>query len=89
MADSEVQAMLRKASPVHYVSGEMPPTLLIHGAEDDIVVVDSTDELVAAMKREGGKVSYLRFLDGSHAVMGQKSKETMPAMLQFFADQLQ
>ena len=82
------KAVLREASPSSYVGDKAPPTLLIHGAGDEVVVVDSTDKFVAAMKTAKADITYLRFDDAGHGVMGQKAKETRPAMLEFFAKQL-
>ena len=89
LPENEVQAVLRAASPSSYVrTKDAPPLLLVHGAMDEIVIIDSTDAFVEAMKAAGAPVSYLRFEDAGHAAMGQKAKVTMPAMFEFFAENL-
>ena len=60
----------------------------MHGVEDEVVVIDSTDESVEAMKKGRADITYLRYDDAGHAVMGQKSRETTPAMLEFFRKHL-
>lgn len=42
--------------PVFFVDGAQPPLLLIHGDDDQVVPVDNTRKLAAAVKRVGGSV---------------------------------
>ncbi len=86
--ETDAQPVMRAASPSTYVRKEAPPILLIHGAKDDVVLIDSTDEFAQAMKDVGAELTYLRYEDAGHAVMGQKGKETTPAMLEFFEKHL-
>ena len=74
--------------PSSYVRKEAPPVMLVHGAEDTVVLIDSTDEFFDTMKAAGADVTYLRFEDAGHAVMGQRSAETTPAMYAFFEKHL-
>ncbi len=62
--------------------------MLVHGAKDTVVFIDSTDEFCAAMKAAGADVMYLRFEDAGHAAMGQKGTKTFPAMYEFFEKHL-
>ena len=86
--EDEKARQLKRASPASYVSGEVPPIQLIHGAKDEIVKIDSTDDFVAAMKKAGAEIDYLRFADVGHAVMGQEARKTNPALLTFFETHL-
>lgn len=88
MSEDQISAVLKQASPATYVSKETPPIMLVHGVRDDIVFVQSTDDFVEVMQGAGAPISYLRYEDGSHAVMFQKQSETIPAMLEFFATHL-
>lgn len=88
VADAKVSEVLRKASPSSYINKGVPPVLLVHGVKDEVVIIDSTDEFVAAMKKAGADISYLRYDDAGHSAMGQKASETTPAMLEFFARHL-
>jgi len=82
--DSEIRTVMRWASPSSYVRKEVPPIMLVHGAKDTVVFIDSTDEFFKAMKAVGADITYLRFEDAGHAVMGQKGAKTTPAMHAFF-----
>ena len=88
VSDAEVETVLRQASSSSYINKDAPPLLLVHGVKDDVVMIDSTDHFVKAMKAAGAAVTYLRYHDGTHSVMGQKQKETTPAMLEFFKKHL-
>lgn len=88
LTEAKTREELRQASPSSYVSKEAPPILLVHGAKDDVVVIDSTDEFVKNMKAAGADIGYLRYDDGTHGVMGQKGRETTPAMNAFFKEHL-
>lgn len=88
VSDEKAGAVSRLASPSTYVKKEAPPILLVHGAKDEVVIIDSTDEFVEAMKQAGADISYLRYEDAGHAVMGQKARETTPAMFEFFRKHL-
>ncbi len=60
-------AEYRRASPVSYVSGKLPPLLLIYGEADTQVDVTLTDQFVAALSRAGHKqTSYIRLANVDH-----------------------
>jgi dipeptidyl aminopeptidase/acylaminoacyl peptidase len=51
----------KQASPSSYVNGATPPLLLIYGAEDEQVGVETADRFVEELRTVGAKdVSYLR-----------------------------
>ena len=83
-----IEATMRAASPSAYVHKDAPPILLIHGAQDEVVFIQSTDEFHTSMKDAGAEIEYLRYEDAGHGVMGQKGRETMPAMSKFFRQHL-
>ena len=86
--DSKVKEVLRRASPSTYVRKDAPPILLIHGAKDEVVTIQSTDAFVESMKKVKAGITYLRYEDAGHTVMGHKSKQTRPAMMAFFKEHL-
>ena len=85
---AEIESVMRRASPSSYISKDAPPVLLVHGAKDTVVFIDSTDDFHERMKSAGAQIEYLRFEDGTHGVMNQKSQTTTPAMLRFFETHL-
>jgi predicted esterase len=88
LSEEQISGVLKQASPATYVSSDAPPIMLVHGEQDHIVLIPSTDEFVEIMHAAGASICYLRYADGGHAVMFQKRSETMPAMLKFFEQHL-
>lgn len=88
LPEEEIDKIMAQASPVSYVRKDVPPMILIHGAKDTVVFIDSTDVFVKAMQDAGADITYMRYEDGTHGVMGQKGNETTPAMLKLFEKHL-
>ena len=84
----EIEVVMRRASPSSYIRKNVPPVLLVHGAKDTVVFIDSTDDFHTQMNSAGANIEYLRFDDGTHEVMEQKGRTTTPAMRKFFQTQL-
>jgi len=55
---------LHAASPVWYVSSDMPPTLIIQGETDDLVLPDQSNALYDAMKSKGAPVTMIKYPGG-------------------------
>lgn len=66
MTDSATRAY---ASPVAHLSGSMPPTLVSHGTEDQVVPVAQSDEFVTMARAVGANVVYDRHA-GGHVFSG-------------------
>ncbi len=60
---------VRDASPIHYVSADDPPTLLIHGDSDAIVPIDHSIKLAAKLKQAGVTVEVLTVPGGGHGAL--------------------
>ena len=73
-------------SPVHYISSDVLPLLLIHGTADNVVPVGRDDRFIDRVEAAGAPdVTYLRVDDANHGVAFEhymmRSKE---AMFDFF-----
>lgn len=88
VSEAEIESIMKQASPTTYIHKDAPPIILVHGAKDKVVFIDSTDEFAKAMKNANAEITYLRYEDAGHAVMGQKGSKTMPAMYDFFEKHL-
>ncbi len=53
--------------PLAHANGSAPPTLLIHGVEDDVVLVGHSDRLAAVLRAAGAAVELRRYARGNHA----------------------
>ncbi|MGP0029630.1 MAG: alpha/beta hydrolase fold domain-containing protein [Acidimicrobiales bacterium] len=70
MSAPELQTALEEASPVHYVTTDAPPFLIIHGDEDTIVYPQQSEELAAALRAQGVPVQLIIVHGGNHALTG-------------------
>ena len=87
-SDAEIKTMMQQASPASYIRRDVPPIMLVHGANDKVVFIDSTDEFVERLRSTGADITYLRFKDAGHGVMGQMGRKTTPAMVAFLQKHL-
>lgn len=72
-------------SPVHYVSKDNPPTLILHGTHDALVPLAQSEEFAAALKEKGVEV-WLQKLPGSGHGGGGFSKLPIVNLMQNFFD---
>lgn len=76
-------------SPVHYVSEDNPPFLILHGTHDTLVPYAQSEEFAAALKGKGVEV-WLQKLPGSgHGGGGFGKAGIIQLMQNFFAKHLQ
>ena len=63
-ADSE---LLAKASPLFAADKIKIPMLIAHGANDAFVIEAESEQIVAAIEKNGGSVIYVLYPDEGHA----------------------
>lgn len=78
-----------RASPVHHVTADDPPFLLIHGANDRVVPLSQSESLARKLKDSKVEVRLITIANGNHVLApawGQPSKtdEYFPNVLDFF-----
>jgi len=78
--NDEAAEKLKTASPITWVSAEMPPFLCVHGTTDPQVAYDQSVKFCAAAIQAGGKCSVQTIEGGGHGMGGWKTDWT-PAML--------
>ena len=66
--DAEDRAFFVEISPLTHVDKVTAPLLAVHGANDPRDPVTETDQFVAALRRRGVPVEYLRFPDEGHGI---------------------
>jgi acetyl esterase/lipase len=63
---SENIELAKSASPVHFVSTNSPPFIIMHGENDHMVPLQQSQELVDALKKAGVPVEFHVVVGGSH-----------------------
>ena len=71
---AKLHQMLVTASPVHFVSKETPPTLIVQGTDDTAVKPEQSEALYAALIRAGAPAWYITY-KGGHGFEGLKSAQ--------------
>jgi acetyl esterase/lipase len=76
------------ASPLIWIDGGEPPTLVIHGLKDDIVAVSESEALAAALEEAGVEVETFYILEAWHGFIekfdepgGIEAREAVEAFL--------
>lgn len=64
----EATVAYEKASPINYVSKNVPPTLIFHGTIDNLVPISQSDVLSDTLKTLGVSVSYHKLKGWPHAM---------------------
>ena len=65
-SDEEIEARARQVSPVHQVTSEAPPFLIIHGDADPMVPLEQSKRLEEALKAAGVPVELIVKPGGAH-----------------------
>lgn len=79
------QAKSNSVSPVHYVSADCPPVLILHGTHDSLVPYAQSEEFAAALKQKGVAV-WLQKLPGSGHGGQAFGKPSISEMIRAFFD---
>lgn len=81
----EEQELLRSISPVFYADQITKPVMILQGATDPRCPKDQSDEMVAAIRRNGGTAEYLVYEDEAHGFRKRKNAiHAYEAILNFF-----
>jgi dipeptidyl aminopeptidase/acylaminoacyl peptidase len=67
-------AMLERISPIHRVDRITAPLMVLHGARDPRVPVSEADQVVEAVRAQGGEVEYLRYEDEGHGIVRRANR---------------
>jgi dipeptidyl aminopeptidase/acylaminoacyl peptidase len=80
----EHRAFFEKISPIHHVNQIKCPLMVIHGANDPRVPIEEAEQVVAALKKRGVPVEYLRYEDEGHGLAKLKNRlDAYPRMADF------
>lgn len=82
------EEIFREASPLFQVSPDDPPTLVVHGVDDDVVSVRQSDALVQALRDAGVDVEYHRLPGELHAFSLESYQNILRWTIDFLKDKL-
>jgi dipeptidyl aminopeptidase/acylaminoacyl peptidase len=80
----EHREFFERISPIHHVDKIKCPMMVIHGANDPRVPIGEAEQIVAALKKRGVPVEYLRYEDEGHGLAKLKNRlDAYPKMAAF------
>lgn len=87
------EAILRRASPVSYVTPDDPPFLLVHGERDGMVPLRQSELMKAALEEQGVPVQLVVVKHAGHCLVPaggrpNPSRETLGRLIADFADRV-
>jgi dipeptidyl aminopeptidase/acylaminoacyl peptidase len=83
------QQILRDASPFHHVDAIKVPILLIHGDDDEIVPIEQSETMQAALNKAGKKTELITLEEGGHGGFSrEQTLVTLSAIGTFLWDNL-
>ena len=75
-------------SPIHFASADDPPTLLIHGDQDELVPILHSQRMESALD-EAGVANQLIVIEGAaHGFRGEDGQAAAQATVEFFMQHL-
>ena len=77
----------RRISPLFHASNIVKPTLVVQGANDPRVLQVESDELVAAIRKNGVPVEYVLFPDEGHGFRKRENRIAASEAYVKFLDQ--
>ena len=86
--DAPDSAAFRDASPIHRLTADAPPLLVVHGDRDEIVSVDQAREFATRARELGSPFGYAELPYAHHAfdsIAGARTVATAHAVEQFLS----
>jgi acetyl esterase/lipase len=79
----QVKAAYLDASPVQHVSKTTPPTLLLHGVVDPLVLLEQAEVFAAALEKAGVPVELVRMEGAGHSDFGKEPEKVFARVGEF------
>jgi Esterase/lipase len=76
----------RAASPIHFVNAQSPPTLILHGAEDNLVPVEQSKLLNDKLRKAGVKHDLVIYPNARHGWRGKNLEDSFDRIQQFLKE---
>ncbi|MBX9626579.1 MAG: prolyl oligopeptidase family serine peptidase [Gemmataceae bacterium] len=71
-------------SPVLHATAKTPPTLLIHGNKDELVTIEHSNTMLAALEKAKVKSKLLVIEGGEHTFTAKHNLTVVPAFVEWF-----
>ncbi len=71
-------------SPLHHVSANYPPCLLVHSEKDQITTLEESNAFFMQMKLHNNPIEYVILIDANHGNIIGRERKNKPQSLPFF-----
>ena len=75
-------------SPIMFVSSDDPPTLLVHGDQDELVNISNSKIIYEALQKANVKTEFITIPGAGHGFRGEAAKQANAAMVSWFENTL-
>jgi acetyl esterase/lipase len=75
-------------SPLRFVSNDDPPTLLVHGDQDELVPLDHSQRIHQAFQKEGVATDLVVIEGAGHGFRGEHGERATAALVEWFSRHL-
>lgn len=79
---------LRAVSSVHFASPDDPPTLIIHGDQDELVPITMGQSMYSALQDAGVTSEFITVVGAGHGFRGQDADSALAASVAWFEQHL-
>jgi dipeptidyl aminopeptidase/acylaminoacyl peptidase len=76
--------LAESVSPLLHVTPDDAPTLLIHGDKDDLVKLDNSERMLAALEKEKVPCELIVIQGGGHHFAGDMGQRASKALIEWF-----
>jgi dipeptidyl aminopeptidase/acylaminoacyl peptidase len=87
-ATAKLVGRYAQASPITYAAKDDPPTLLLHGTADRLVLCEQSRRYVRKLREAGATFELLELEDAPHDFTGAPEEKANAAMRAFLAQHL-
>ena len=77
-------AKAQSVSPIFFVTADDPPSLMIHGDQDELVPLRNSERTLEAFKGAGVATELIVIPGGKHGFEGEQAKTATSAMVHWF-----
>jgi len=79
---------LRDSSPIHFASSDDPPTLIIHGDNDQVVSIIEGESMFQALQEAGVESKFVIIPGGGHGFEGEDADHALTEATSWFEEHL-
>lgn len=81
-------SLLPGLTPINHISANDPPVLLVHGDSDDLVPIEQSEAMYAALQNSGVTTDFVAMAGSGHGFRGEAADEANKLLIDWFSKYL-